>query len=388
LLLMALAYEREGKLELADRQYADATKAAAGNPAVSLRYVAFLQRQGRTGKAEEILGEAASVNPRSIDLLGALAQVRLARQNWTGAFAAADSIQAIGNNRGAADLIRGSAFAGQNKMEQAIASLETAHASAPNAFQPIVSLVTAYTRTGQTDKAEALVKDMQRKYPANAQFSLLLGSTQQAANNFAQAEKSFKNAIEQSPKGEAGYTALSNLYIRQKNYERASNTLRDGLQQQPDNLNLKLALAGVTIEMKDYDGAIAKYESILKDKQDIPVAMNNLASLLLDYRTDKESLDRAYTLADRLKNSSVPQFQDTVGWAQYHRSDFNTAVATLESAQAKLPNLGSIRYHLGMSYIATGQTAKATEQLKAALQLEPDESPLKEKIRSALKRIG
>jgi Flp pilus assembly protein TadD len=150
-------------------------------------------------------------------------------------------------------------------------------------------------------------------------------------------------------------------------------------------LNFKLALAGVMIEMGDFNGAIAKYESILKDKSNIPVAMNNLASLLLDYRTDKDSLDRAYSLTERLKSSSVPQVQDTVGWAQYQRGDFKAAIATLEGAQAKLPNLGSIRYHLGMSYIATGQTEKASEQLKAALQLEPDGSPLKEKIRSALK---
>jgi cellulose synthase operon protein C len=142
------------------------------------------------------------------------------------------------------------------------------------------------------------------------------------------------------------------------------------------------------IEMKDYDGAIAGYESVLKDKPNIPVAMNNLASLLLDYRTDKQSLDRAYALAERLKDSNVPQYQDTVGWAQYQRGDFSRAVTTLEGAQAKLPNVASIRYHLGMSYIATGQTDKASEQLKAALQLEPDGSLLKDQIRAALKRIG
>jgi pentatricopeptide repeat protein len=344
-----------------------------------------LQRQGKIAQAEDVLAEAVNTNPRSIDLLGALAQIRLARQNWTGALAVADSIQAVGNDRGIADLIRGSAFAGQNQMEQAIAALEGAHASAPDALQAIVSLVTAYVRTGKAEKAEALLKDMLKKYPESVQLSLLMGSTQLAKNNIAEAEKSFKSAIEQRPKEEAGYSALSNLYIRQKNYDQASKTLQDGLREQPDNLNLKLALAGVMIEMKDYDGAIAKYESILKDKPNIPVAINNLASLLLDYRTDKESLDRAYSLTEGLKNSNVPQFQDTVGWAQYQRGDFKTAVATLEGAEAKWPNLGSIRYHLGMSYIATGQAEKASEQLKSALQLEPDGSALKDKIRSALK---
>jgi pentatricopeptide repeat protein len=270
-------------------------------------------------------------------------------------------------------------------MEQSIAALEAAHASAPDALQAIVSLVTAYVRTGKADKAEALLKDMLKKYPENVQLSFLMGSTQLAKNNIEQAESSFRSAIAQGPKDEAAYVALSNLYIRQKSYDQASKILQDGLREQPDNLNLKLAVAGVMIEMRDYDGAIAKYESILKDKPNTPIAINNLASLLLDYRTDKDSLDRAYSLTEGLKNSNVPQVQDTVGWAQYQRGDFKTAVATLEDAQAKMPNLGSIRYHLGMSYIATGQAEKASEQLKAALQLEPDGSPLKDKIRSALK---
>ena len=382
---MALAYERDGKLELADRQYADATKSAPGNANVSLRYVAFLQRQARSAQAEDVLTESVSANPRSLDLLGALAQIRLARQNWTGALAVADSIQAIGNDRGVADLIRGFVFAGQNKMEQATAALEAAHAAAPDALQAIVSLVTAYVRTGKADKAEELLKDMLKKYPENMQLSLLMGSTQLAKNNIAEAERNFKNAIEQRPKEEAGYIALSNLYNGQKNYDQAAKVLQDGLREQPDSINLKMMLANNLIQAGDFEGAIAKYEAIVKDKPDNPVAINNLASLLLDYRTDKASLDRAYALTEGLKNSTVPQFQDTVGWAQYHRGDFETAVGTLEGAQAKLPNLGSIRYHLAMSYIATGKTEKATEQLKAALQLEPDGSPLKDRIRSALK---
>jgi cellulose synthase operon protein C len=302
--------------------------------------------------------------------------------------AVANSIQAVGNDRGVADLIRGSAFAGQKKMGEAIGALEAAHASAPDALQPIASLVAAYVQTGKPDKAEALLKDTQKLYPDNLQLALLMGSIQLAKNNVQQAETIFKRAIEQHPNEEGGYTALSNLYTQQKNYEQASKTLQDGLRQQPDNLNVNLALAAIMIETGNYAGAIAKYESILRIKPDVPVAINNLASLLLDYRTDKESLDRAYSLADGLKNSNVPQFQDTLGWAQYHRGDFNAAVTTLENAQAKLPSLGSIRYHLAMSYIAIKQPDKASEQLKAALQLEPDGSPLKDKIRSALKMPG
>ena len=80
----------------------------------------------------------------------------------------------------------------------------------------------------------------------------------------------------------------------------------------------------------------------------------------------------------------MPQVQDTVGWAQYKQGDFKAAIATLENAAAKQPNLASLRYHLGMSYAAAGQKEKAAEQFKAALALEPEGTPLKASIRSAL----
>jgi tetratricopeptide (TPR) repeat protein len=114
------------------------------------------------------------------------------------------------------------------------------------------------------------------------------------------------------------------------------------------------------------------------------VAINNLVSLLLDNRTDKDSLNRALTLSDELKNTNVPQFQDTFGWAQYKRGDYKTAVSVLENAANKLPSLAAVHYHLGMSYRASGAADKAEEQFKIALGLEPDGSPLKEKIRAGL----
>ncbi len=71
------------------------------------------------------------------------------------------------------------------------------------------------------------------------------------------------------------------------------------------------------IRKGDVDAAIAAYEAILKDQPNSLLAVNNLVSLLLDNRSDKASLERAAELAERLKNSNVPQFQDTFGWAQY-----------------------------------------------------------------------
>jgi len=385
LLLLATAYERGGKNELAERQYADALKASGNDPNVGNRYVAFLQRRGEAARAEDVLTEVVTRNPRNLDALFSLAQVRLSRQNWAGAIAVADAMESIGDNKGIGEQIRASALAGQNKLEQSLVALESAHAAAPDALQPIVSLVSAYVRLGKTDKAEALLQGVLAKYPDNAQILVLMGQTRVAENKPADAEKSFKTAIDKQPKDPNAYNALSDLYIRDKNFDAAAAVIQSGLQQQPDNLNLRFASAGLQVQKGAPDAAMAQYEAILKDQPGSLLAINNIVSLMLDYRSDKDSLARAYAMAESLKSSSIPQFQDTYGWAQFKQQDYKGAISTLEAAQAKAPKVAALHYHLGMSYAATGDRDKAREQFKTALDLEPDGTPLKDSIRAAMK---
>jgi tetratricopeptide (TPR) repeat protein len=385
LLLMAVAYERSGKNELVERQYADALKSSNFEPGVGMKYVAYLQRKGDLEQAENILTEVIKRNPSNTQLWTTLAEIRLKRKDWAGALAIADALTRQSGDPGVADQIRGSAFAGQNKIDQSIAALEQAHAEAPDAVQPVVGLATFYVQQGKASKADALLQSMMKKFPDNAQILVLMGQTKLAQNKPDEALQSFKAAIAKQPRDPTGYNALSNLYFSQKNYDAAIGVMQSALKEQPGDVGLRLASAGLQILKGDQEAAISQYESILKDQPGSFLAINNLASLLLDNRSDKESLSRAFSLADSLKNSNVPQFEDTVGWAQYKRGDYKSAVSTLEAAQVKLPNLAAVRYHLGMSYAAVGQTEMAADQFKAALALEPDGTPLKESIRAAMR---
>ncbi|SDJ64106.1 MULTISPECIES: tetratricopeptide repeat protein [Bradyrhizobium] len=385
LMLLAVAYERGGKNELADRQYADALKSSNSNPDVALRYVGFLQRRGDASHAEDVLTDVSGRYPNNLQVLSSLAQLRLSRQNWTGALTVADTIGKLSDGRALSDQIRASALAGQNKIDESIVALEDAHQAAPDAVQPVVSLVSAYVKQGKPDKAVTLLQDMNNKFPTNSQILVMLGQAKLTQNKDQDAIQNFKDAITKQPKDPVGYAALSDLYIRQKNYDAADNVLQAGLKELPTNVNLKLSSAGIQIQKGNHDAAISQYESILKDQPNSAVAVNNLVSLLLDYRSDKESLDRAFSLADLLKNATVPQFQDTWGWAQYRKGDYKGAIGTLEAAAAKLPDLAALHYHLGMSYKAAGEPEKAAEQLKTALSLEPDGTALKESISAAMK---
>src|SRR6202048_3907214 len=226
LMLMAAAYERSGKNELADRQYADALKVAGQNTNVALRYVAFLQRRGDVARAEDVLNEVLAQNPRNTQMLTALAQIRLARQNWTAVLAVADRMSKTGENRALTDQILASGLAGQNRIDESVIALEDAHAAAPDAIQPVAHLVSPYIRLGKADKAENLLQLMLKKFPDNAELLVWMGQTKLAQNKPDDAAQNFKTAVAKQPKDPNGYSALSDLYIRQKNYEGAVQVIQ------------------------------------------------------------------------------------------------------------------------------------------------------------------
>ena len=383
--LMAVAYERSGKGELADRQYADALKSSNANPDIVLRYVAFLQRKGDAARAEEILTDAANRNSGNLQIWSSLAQVKLSRQNWSGALAIADAIGRVDQGRVIAEQIRAAALAGQNKIEESVAALEAAHKAGPDALQPALALASAYVKQGKPDKASTLLQAISDKFPANAQLLVFLGQAKLAEKKNDEALQSFKKAVAQQPKEPAGYTALNDFYMQRKDYDAAEKALKAGLAELPGNVAFRLSLASLQIIRGNSNVAISQYEAILQDQPNSLVAINNLVSLLLDNRSDKPSLERAFELSEKLKSSNVPQFQDTLGWAQFKRGDVKGAIATLEPAVAGASNLAAVHYHLGMSYAADGQTQKAAERFKTALSLEPDGTPLKDSIRAAMK---
>jgi tetratricopeptide (TPR) repeat protein len=388
MLLLAAAYERSGSIELAEKQYADATKSSGFEPAVSLNYVAFLRRHGSIERAEDVLTELATRWPNNPAVLSTLADVRLSRQNWIGAQEIAERLRRIGNNSGLADQIVGLALSGRNRYDDSISALQSAVAAAPGAAQPMAALVNTLVRAQKLDRAAAFLQTVLEANPENAEAHVLKASIQSLQNAPEQALRSLQTAIERQPKNMVGYQALASFYARQNKIDEAEKIIRAGLREQPDSFTMRLGLAGMLESKGDYEAAIAEYDSLLKQEPSSLVVANNLASLLSDHRTDKASLERAYSIAVTLRKSQVPSFKDTLGWIYYQRGDYKNALPLLEEAAAALPDRAIVRYHLGMCHVAMGELTKASEQLKKGRELATPNGELEAKIKAAQEKAA
>jgi cellulose synthase operon protein C len=387
MLMLATAYERRGSIDLADKQFADAMKASDFNPNVGLDYVGFLRRRGGGDRAYDVLTELGNRWPNNIQVLSALAEMKLARRDWAGAQQIAETIKRVGNTNDISDQILGAALIGEHQYDASVTALQNAVAAAPSAAQPMAELVAAMVQAKQTDQAIAYLHSVLKQNSNNAQAYLLLGNIELSTNKPDQAEASFKSAISSQPKANIGYQALSSLYIRQGKVDMASDVVQTGLIQLPNDANLQLLSASI-LELKgNYEGAISEYEAMLKQQPGALVVINNLASLLADHRTDKASLEEAESLAVALQSSPVAQFKDTLGWVYNRQGDFKASVPLLEEASASFPGNALMHYHLGMSYMGVGQLAKASDQLKQASSQTSD-SELQGKIQAGLKTIA
>jgi tetratricopeptide (TPR) repeat protein len=143
----------------------------------------------------------------------------------------------------------------------------------------------------------------------------------------------------------------------------------------PASDTLRMMRASELEKANDIDGAIAIYEALYTEDSSNQVLANNLASMLGAHRDDPASLERAFAIARRLRGLDVPAFQDTYGWIEYRRGNYNEALASLEPAAKGLPNDPLVQYHLAKTYLALDRKDEARATLTVALEL-AGESPL------------
>jgi tetratricopeptide (TPR) repeat protein len=203
---------------------------------------------------------------------------------------------------------------------------------------------------------------------------------------YQNAEKQLRHAIEINPKWGTAYASMASIYMEQNDLPGAVKAIDQGLQAIPDDPALVLLLASAHERAQDYEKAMEAYERVLRKTPDNAVAANNLASLLVEHKNDRESLERAKTLAMKLEKAPQPVFRDTLGWVYYKTGEIDKAIPVLEGVVKQAPNTPIFNYHLGMAYYKKGELASAKTHLTKATVAKNDYPGLEE-AREVLKKI-
>ncbi|WP_415184811.1 tetratricopeptide repeat protein [Phaeovulum sp.] len=374
LTLMAKAHLRDGSRELAGERLAVAVELSGQGSQESRNYAEFLLQDNRLSTAESVLIEALRRAPTDINLLSALGDIYLRIPDLPRADGIEKQLQAIGTDeaRFAANRIQVALLLRQQRVEDSIALLQQMDSSSDGALDAPTTITSAYLQDGKPDSAASYLDGLLATAPQDPKLRFLRAQVDAASGNTAEAETQLQALLTERPGDDLVVQALYGLLSKAGRPEEADQVLEAGLREKPDSVPLLLRKSAALEAKGNFEGAIEIYETLYEGNSANVIIANNLASLIANHRDDEASLSRAYTISRRLRGLANPAFQDTLGWIEYRRGNFDEAAAQLEPAAKGMPDDPVVHLHLGLTYVALKQIDAARNALTLAIALAKD----------------
>jgi len=391
LVLLAKAYQRNGNTDIAESTLRQALEINPGNLDAALPVASKMILKRELDRAEEILNAALKPNPSDPTALQLLAQVRALKKDWGGAQALASQLGRQPKGSPSGHYLSGEIYASQGNFNEAIKQYQSALQEQPEFPEAIRGLAQVYNAQGDRAQLKSYLRAFIEKNPNVFEARIVLAYAHASDKEWNEATKVLQNALRADPKVPLIYQALAGIYQAQDKPDEEIEVFRKGLTELPDDARLMVGLAQVYERVKDADSAIALYQRVLQKQPKLELAINNLASVLADYRTDKESLQQATRLVEAFDQSSNPSLLDTYAWVAVRTGDKEKkAIPALKRVIAAAPEVAVFHYHLGVAYYQASDRASARAELEQALELAKKQGDFVgiEQARSLLKEIS
>ncbi|MEE4186999.1 MAG: tetratricopeptide repeat protein [Roseobacter sp.] len=389
--LMSDAYTRAGSRDLARDFLAQAVDVSGNAPEPSLNYARVLLADGDEQAAEEVLLAALRREPAHEEILVMLGAIYIGSDDFTRADMAVQQLRRIGSEpaEALANQLQVRLLAKREGSAEALSFLEEVALSADAGLNERVELLRARLAVGQTARALEMAEELVAQAPDDPNRQLLLALTRAASGDLETARTDMQALLEKDPTQVRLWQQLYRIVQIETGPDAASAVLSRALAALPRAPALLWMKASELEVRGEIDAAIAIYEDLYARDTGSLVIANNLASLLVTYKEDSASVERAWTIARRLRDTNVPAFQDTYGWLAFRRGDAETALPYLENAASGLPNDAVVQYHLAEVYNAMNrpQDAIASYQRALDVMVEGDTRPQIERARQRLAQL-
>jgi tetratricopeptide (TPR) repeat protein len=369
---LARAHLANGEPALAEETIRRAVDANPQDTGARLDLAQLLAQMGKPEQAKPVIDELVKQHPDNVTALEAQFKIAAVTKDVASARSAANALVALQPKLALGYYYQGAAAEADKHPEDAARLYATALEVQPEATEPLQALARVLVGLNRTPEALKRLDEAIARYPALPLAANIKGETLIAAKHPADAEAAFKTAIERAPNWWIPYQRLSLAQSTQGKSAAAIATLQAAIPKVENPSPLQLDLAVLFERSGKPDDAIRLYEAALLKDPHSDVISNNLAMLLITYRKDQPSLDRAKELSARFSASTNVAYLDTYGWVLYKRGESAAAVAALETVLAKTPDSPVSLYHLGMAQASAGQADAARDNLSRSLKAGKD----------------
>lgn len=367
--LLGQAYLLTGENNLAKESFEHAVALYPGQVDARRSLAALDTQSGRHQQARARLDDLLKQRPDDLAALDMLMMVDLVTKNWVEAEHTLERLRTVSKDSVVAIMAEGRLRQAQGQFDKAGAVYERATALAPNDPEPLLSLVKLDVAQGHADRAKTRLDALLAARPDHLVGHGLLGEVLTLTGHPREADTQFREATSVNPKWITPWLDWGGLWLAQKQPDQAVQVIQAGLKANQDSEELHMLLASAYSIQGQTDNAITAYEGALRLNPRNVLVANNLAALLVDYKGDPRSLQKAFALSrDFEKEAPHPLFLDTLGWVRFKMGQQEEALRIMKDAVAKSPEFPTLNYHLGMAYYQSGKTAEARAYLSKALK--------------------
>jgi serine/threonine protein kinase/Flp pilus assembly protein TadD len=209
----------------------------------------------------------------------------------------------------------------------------------------------------------------QRALQLNDQLApvhVTLGLIQKGTGQYDSARVEFQKALELEPMSETALTGLASAYDAQGDLAQAEATYRKAIELKQDYWGGYHSLGLFFYKHNRYKEAIPQFERVVALTPDNVRAYNNLGAIYMQleqWEKAREMLQRAFQL------QLDADVSDNLATVLFHEGKYAEALAVYQDAL----NLDDKNYemwgNLGSGYLWTGDTGKADESYRKAIQL-------------------
>jgi tetratricopeptide (TPR) repeat protein len=222
--------------------------------------------------------------------------------------------------------------------------------------------------------------------PLDAGLLVIQGKAHEGLGQPAQAERSYRLALERDPDGLAAPLALARLLLRERDHIKADRAITDALTRHPGTADL-LALKGdLAYRLRDYGAARAAYGALLAAKPGDPTALIALAQAQIGAAAYAEAIGNLEAAL-----AAVPRHRDANhlrALAAIRTGDHETAKLYSERALAADPSYRPSQLTLGMASYGLGHLEQAHESFQAVVSGDPSNGLARRLLAATRARLG
>jgi len=364
---LARAHLQNGEPALAEETMRRAVEANPKDASVRLDLAQLLAQLGKPEQAKPIVADLLKDQPNNLPVLDALFRICVATKDFDTARTAADAMVTTQPKAAVGYYYQGMLAEEAKRSDDALRLYAHAGDLQPDGLEPLQAQIRLLANSKRVPEAMKRLDEVIAKVPASAIAPNLKGELLLVQGNASDAQSAYRMAIARSPTWWVPYRGLAEAQFAAKDPDAGMATLRGAQSKVTEPEQVGIEIASYFERTGKTDEAIHEYDELMRSNPENEIAANNLAMLLVTYKRDAASVDRAKSLSARFAESSNPSFLDTYGWVLFKHGEAASSVLVLERVVSKAPDAPVALYHLGMAQSEAGRAAQALGNLTRAV---------------------